>query len=121
MNALPQELINRIRESGKRKCISVIEPIVPNKKQRTSRSLENAMPISQNKTPTFVVPYTVQLDHDYCGHSNARPKSDKKKDSGFESAEEEERTIIEKQPMVKNADGKLMVSLLKVRLVNLIF
>lgn len=112
MNALPQELINRIRESGKRKCISVIEPIVPNKKQRISRTLENSSPAIQ-KAPSFVVPNTVQLDHDYCYNSNV-PKNDKKKDSGFESAEEDERTVIEKQPMVKTADGKLMVSLLKV-------
>lgn len=109
MTALPQELINRIKESGKRKCISVIEPIVPNKKQRVSRTAESSGHIAQTKS-IFVVPNTVQLDHDYCSHS----KTDKKKDSGFESAEEEERTVIEKQPMVKNADGKLMVSLLKV-------
>lgn len=113
MNALPQELINRIRESGKRKCISVIEPIVPNKKQRIARTLENSPPTIQNKASSFVVPNTVQLDHDYCYNSNV-PRNDKKKDSGFESAEEDERTVIEKQPMVKNADGKLMVSLLKV-------
>lgn len=113
MNALPQELINRIRESGKRKCISVIEPIVPNKKQRIARTLENSPLAIQNKAPSFVVPNTVHLDHDYCYNSNV-PKNDKKKDSGFESAEEDERTVIEKQPMVKNADGKLMVSLLKV-------
>lgn len=114
MSALPQELIDRIRESGKRKCISVIEPIVPHKKQRTSRSAEISTTVVQNKS-AYVVPNTVQLDHDYCGHSNVQLKKERKKDSGFESAEEEERTVIEKQPVVKNADGKLMVSLLKVR------
>lgn len=111
INALPQELIDRIRESGKRKCISVIEPIVPYKKQRTLR--ENTPTVTQNKS-AFVVPNIVQLDHDYCSHSTICLKGDKKKDSGFESAEEEERTVIEKQPVIKNADGKLMVSLLKV-------
>lgn len=117
LNALPQELINRIRESGKRKCIAVIEPIVPNKKQRASRTVDTPTTITQTK-PTFVVPNIVQLDHDYCSFSSSRTKNDKKKDSGFESGEEEERTVIEKQPMVKNADGKLMVSLLKVRILN---
>lgn len=112
MNALPQELINRIRESGKRKCISVIEPIVPNKKLRTARATEPAVTQTKN---SFMAPNIVQLDHDYCCLSKTRSKTDKKKDSGFESAEEDERTIIEKQPMVKNADGKLMVSLLKVK------
>lgn len=108
-------MINRIRESGKRKCISVIEPIVPTKKQRASRTIEQP-PTSELNKSSAVIPNTVQLDHDYCSHSSVRPKmNSKKKDSGFESADEEERTIIEKQPMIKNADGKLMVSLLKVR------
>lgn len=118
-NILPQELINRIKESGKRKCISVIEPIVPNKKQRVSRTAETSSHVAQTKS-IFVVPNTVQLDHDYCSHPNVS-KNDKKKDSGFESAEEEERTVIEKQPMVKNADGKLMVSLLKVSYVFFLY
>lgn len=117
INGLPQELIKRIKESGKRKCISVIEPIVPNKKQRTSRTIEPLVSTTQTNSSTFIVPNTVQLDHDYCSHTNVRSKNDKKKDSGFESAEEEERTVVEKQPMVKNADGKLMVSLLKVRFI----
>ncbi|KAJ8985029.1 hypothetical protein NQ317_016940 [Molorchus minor] len=67
-----------------------------------------------NKIVKSVSSESVQLDHDYC--SNGSYPDHLKKDSGFESAEEDERTIIGKQPMVKNADGKLMVSLLKIHL-----
>ncbi|KAI4462105.1 peroxisome proliferator activated receptor gamma coactivator 1 pgc-1 -related [Holotrichia oblita] len=56
---------------------------------------------------------TVQMDHDYCISANSS-----KKDSGFSSCEEDERSLLRNQPTVKTADGKLMVSLLKVNTIK---
>ncbi|KAG5888045.1 hypothetical protein JTB14_032854 [Gonioctena quinquepunctata] len=118
IDSLPQELINRIKESRKRKTISVIPPI-PAKKPRGPRVQEAGAQVApRNKAIKKVgSAETVQLDHDYCSLASPYPKNPKK-DSGFESAEEDDRTIIGKQPTVKNADGKLMVSLLKVNTIH---
>uniref|UniRef100_A0A6P7F0K3 Peroxisome proliferator-activated receptor gamma coactivator 1-alpha n=1 Tax=Diabrotica virgifera virgifera TaxID=50390 RepID=A0A6P7F0K3_DIAVI len=117
LDYLPQELIERIKESGKRKPISVIPPI-PTKKRGCPRMQEACAQLSRNKMIKLVG--DVHLDHNYCSMNmvESYPKNPKK-DSGFESAEEEERTVIGNQPTVKTADGKLMVSLLKVRRKNL--
>lgn len=114
--ALPQELIMRIKESGKRKPISVIPPI-PNKKRCASRIQETGAQMARNKLLKLVNSEAVQLDHDYCSSPSPYPKNPKK-DSGFESAEEDERAVLRNQPTVKNADGKLMVSLLKVNTIK---
>lgn len=112
LEALPQELIKRIKASGKRKPISVIPPI-PNKKPRLGpRVQESSQQLVKNKIPKNVKSDVVHLDHDYCSSLSPYPKNPKK-DSGFESSEEDERAILRNQPTVKNADGKLMVSLLK--------
>lgn len=105
LEALPEELIKRIKESGKRKKISVI-PAIPNKKRCANR-IE-----TKNKISKVVSTEAVFLDHDYCSSPSPYPKHPKK-DSGFGSAEEDERMILMNQPTVKNADGTLMVSLLK--------
>lgn len=115
LDSLPQELIARIKESSKRKPISVIEPI-PNKNKRNTTIQKDV-----KSKPLKLVCESIQLDHDYCGflttnHYNKVPK----KDSGFESAEEDERSLIKHQPMVKNIDGKLMVSLLKCNTIHTI-
>lgn len=116
LEALPPELITRIKESGKRKPISVIPPI-PNKKRCGLKTQEAVTPVSRNKLLKLANSETVQLDHDYCSTLSPYPKNPKK-DSGFESAEEDERTLLKNQPTVKNADGKLMVSLLKVNTIK---
>nr|XP_023024188.1 peroxisome proliferator-activated receptor gamma coactivator 1-alpha [Leptinotarsa decemlineata]XP_023024189.1 peroxisome proliferator-activated receptor gamma coactivator 1-alpha [Leptinotarsa decemlineata] len=115
MDSLPQELIARIKESGKRKTISVIPPM-PAKKRGGPR-MHDAMMASNKENRNTSRADTVQLDHDYCSLATPYPKHPKK-DSGFESAEEDDRPIIGKQPTVKNADGKLMVSLLKVNTIH---
>ncbi|KAJ8928327.1 hypothetical protein NQ314_019124, partial [Rhamnusium bicolor] len=117
IDSLPQELIARIKESGKRKTISVIPPI-PNKKRGGPRMQEAGAQLTRNKLIKLVSSETVQLDHDYCTLNNSPYPKCPKKDSGFESAEEDDRAIMRKQPMVKNADGKLMVSLLKVNTIR---
>lgn len=110
LNELPQDLISRIKESRKRKTIAVIPPI-PNKKRGGPKVQENAAPVVLNKPVKVEVVSSVTLDHDYC----SKPYHEQiKKEQTFTSIEEDERAIIMKQPMVKNADGKLMVSLLKV-------
>lgn len=106
----------RIKESGKRKPISVIPPI-PNKKRCGPRMQEAGAQIARNKLLQLVSSEAVQLDHDYCSSPSPYPKNPKK-DSGFESAEEDERAVLRNQPTVKNADGKLMVSLLKVNTIK---
>lgn len=116
LEALPPELITRIKESGKRKPISVIPPI-PNKKRCGLKSQEAITPVCKNKFLKLANTETVHLDHDYCSSLSPYPKNPKK-DSGFESAEEDERTLLKNQPTVKNADGKLMVSLLKVNTIK---
>nr|CAH7752654.1 unnamed protein product [Callosobruchus chinensis] len=128
---LPQELIDRMKESAKRKPISVIPPI-PTKKRHGNRSKTQDLP--PNKPPQVEqAPANseyVHLDHNYCSTSTSSASSVgspapyhelPKKDSGFESAEEEEKDTIDvraRQPMVKGADGKLMVSLLKVNTIR---
>lgn len=112
LDALPEELIKKIKESGKRKPISVI-PAIPNKKRCVQRIPETN---TLNKIKA-ASPNAVRLDHDYCSSLSPYPKHPKK-DSGFESSEEDERAIIRNQPTVKNADGKLMVSLLKVNTIK---
>lgn len=116
LEALPQELITRIKESGKRKPISVIPPI-PNKKRCSSKIHETAIQTTKNKLLNLANSETVHLDHDYCSALSPYPKNPKK-DSGFESAEEDERTLLKNQPTVRNTDGKLMVSLLKVNTIK---
>lgn len=106
IDSLPQELINRIKESGKRKPITVIQAI-PNNRKR-SKIQEVHKPFHSNGSN----PNTVHLDHNYCSPSGIINQINKK-DSGFVSSEEDDRTIISRQPTVKNADGTLMVSLLK--------
>ncbi|CAH1375395.1 unnamed protein product [Tenebrio molitor] len=110
LDALPQELIARINESGKRKTITVIPPI-PNKKRGASRSVDNASQ-HRNKIPKVSNNEHIQIDHDYCATVSSYPK-EPQKDSGFQSSEEDDRYFIKNQPTVKTADGKLMVSLLK--------
>lgn len=112
IDALPQELIQRINESGKRKTITVIPPIPTNKK-RPARFVDN---LPRSKIPKFISE-RVHVEHDYCSVAFSYPK-EPKKDSGFESAEEDERSIIRNQKMVKNADGTLMVSLLKINTIR---
>lgn len=73
--------------------------------------------VARNKSVKLANSETVQLDHDYCSLMSPYPKNPKK-DSGFESAEEDERTVLKNQPTVKNADGTLMVSLLKANTVK---
>ncbi|RZB38797.1 GPI-anchored adhesin-like protein PGA55, partial [Asbolus verrucosus] len=115
LDALPQELIARINESGKRKPITIIPPI-PNKKRGASRSLDS---VSQHRNKVSKIASTeqVRLDHDYCASVSPYPK-EPQKDSGFESSEEDDRSVIRNQPTVKTADGKLMVSLLKVNTIR---
>lgn len=69
--------------------------------------LENAGTITSKVEMVNII----RLDHDYC----SKPYHEQtKREQNFSSIEEDERAIMMKQPMVKNADGKLMVSLLKV-------
>lgn len=106
LDSLPQELINRIKESGKRKPITVIQPIPNNRKRSRVQEPVKTLPPTSSET--------VHLDHDYC--SSSSPSSQiSMKDSGFVSSEEDDRSVISRQPTVKNADGTLMVSLLKVK------
>ncbi|XP_044264031.1 uncharacterized protein LOC123010909 [Tribolium madens] len=114
LDALPQELIARINESGKRKTITVIPPI-PTKKRGTSRSVESVS-IHRHKI-LKVGNGQVHFDHDYCATPSPYPK-EPQKDSGFQSSEEDDRSIIRNQPTVKTPDGKLMVSLLKVNTIR---
>ncbi|EFA09817.1 hypothetical protein TcasGA2_TC011963 [Tribolium castaneum] len=115
LDALPQELIARINESGKRKTITVIPPI-PAKKRGASRSTESVS-IHRNKIVKVAVNEQVHFDHDYCATPSPYPK-EPQKDSGFQSSEEDDRSVIRNQPTVKTADGKLMVSLLKVNTIR---
>lgn len=110
IDGLPQELINRIKESGKRKGISLIDPVPTIKKKKNQEILPPIKAVNSS------IPETIRLDHDYCTTSTPYPKNPKK-DSGFESAEEEDKAL-RNQPVVKNADGKLMVSLLKVNTIR---
>ncbi|KAF5291185.1 hypothetical protein FQA39_LY14427 [Lamprigera yunnana] len=117
LDALPEELIIKIKASSKRRLVPVIDAM-PHKK----RSKKMQPELSTNVTvPTYektIKNECVQLDHDYCSQSTPYPKHPQK-DSGFESAEEDEqRSILKKQPTVKGADGKLMVSLLKVNTIR---
>ncbi|XP_019872715.2 uncharacterized protein LOC109600958 isoform X2 [Aethina tumida] len=112
LDQLPKELIDRIKESGKRKPISVIPPM-PSRK-RGARCHDAGAPQRVLKVPEQT-PDTVKLDHDYCTVQTGYSKYPKK-DSGFESSEEDDN--IKRQPIVKNTDGKLMVSLLKVNTIH---
>lgn len=120
LDALPQELIMKIKASSKRRVVPVIDAI-PTKKR--SKKMQNEL-VTSTSTATQEVAdkpmrnESIQLDHDYCNQSTPYPKHPQK-DSGFESAEEDEqRSIFKKQPTVKGADGKLMVSLLKVNTIR---
>lgn len=107
--SLPQDLIDRIKESGKRKPITVIQPIA-NRKVKPVKPVgpPKLVPIQMSKTDM------VKLDHNYCStKSSSNVPVVIKKDSGFVSSEDDDKTIISRQPTVKNADGTLMVSLLK--------
>lgn len=105
LESLPEELINRIKQSSKRKSIPVIPPI-PTKKKSKSAIQASGVAITTSCE-------TVQMDHDYCISVNSS-----KKDSGFSSCEEDDRSLLRNQPTVKTADGKLMVSLLKVNTIK---
>ncbi|KAL3268091.1 hypothetical protein HHI36_007218 [Cryptolaemus montrouzieri] len=121
IEALPQELINRIKESGKRKRIAIIDP-VPNSGIKKRKIQESAAVV---QAPSNAVSdqikfarYSVELDHNYCATAPQYPiKRTPKKDSGYLTPEEEEK-VIHNQPVVKNADGKLMISLLKVNTIR---
>lgn len=116
LDALPRELIMKINASSKRRVVPVIDAI-PNKK-RSRKTQEVASSSSPPDVPKIVKTESVCLDHDYCSQPTPYPKYPQK-DSGFESAEEEEqRNILKKQPTVKGADGKLMVSLLKINTIR---
>ncbi|XP_057667479.1 uncharacterized protein LOC130900704 isoform X2 [Diorhabda carinulata] len=118
-DSLPPELIARIKESGKRKTISVIDPI-PARKRGYPRPHDISNQQSKKKINNSVQTTVdaIHLDHTYCSVGLAQYPKNPKKDSGFESAEEDDRTVIGTQPTVKNADGKLMVSLLKVNTIH---
>ncbi|KAJ8918793.1 hypothetical protein NQ315_011077 [Exocentrus adspersus] len=122
LNELSQDLIYRMKESRKRKAVSIIPP-VPNKKYCSTKIQEttpsgtvqksvNVNPHQQVNVdtvkPMSTVVNSVELDHDYCAKSCQQPIK----------CEKDDRAIMMKQPMVKNADGKLMVSLLKVNTIN---
>ncbi|GJQ76040.1 hypothetical protein Trydic_g18091 [Trypoxylus dichotomus] len=111
LESLPEELINRIKQSSKRKSISVIPPI-PNKKRGKPLIPTGACIVNTSQTSNSCET-VIQMDHDYCISSNSS-----KKDSGFSSCEEDERSLLRNQPTVKMADGKLMVSLLKVNTIK---
>ncbi|KAF5295586.1 hypothetical protein FQR65_LT19877 [Abscondita terminalis] len=121
LEALPQELILKIKASSKRRVVPVIDAM-PNKKR--CKKTQNELGTTSTTIPTqdnvekIVKTGFVQLDHDYCSQSTPYPKYPQK-DSGFESAEEDEqRSILKKQPTFKGADGKLMVSLLKINTIR---
>ncbi|KAK9716880.1 RNA recognition motif [Popillia japonica] len=104
LESLPEELINRIKQSSKRKLISLIPPI-PNKKRgkQIIPSIGVSVVNTNNTNMINTCEITVQMDHDYCISANSS-----KKDSGFSSCEEDERSLLRNQPTVKTADGKLM-------------
>lgn len=115
------DLLQRLKEASKKRTIAVIPPVAITKKRGKAESItkKNNFPNnenSHNESKTEII----HLDHDYCNHTSnssanssiANHKQTRIADSGFESAEEDEKTIGN-QPTVKNADGKLMVSLLK--------
>ncbi|CAH1964974.1 unnamed protein product [Acanthoscelides obtectus] len=128
---LPQDLLDRMKESAKRKPISVIPPI-PAKRRHGNRSkAQDQKPTPQAQPQAPACSDYIYLDHNYCSTSTSSASSVQgspasyrempKKDSGFESAEDELKDTIdvhERQPMVKGADGKLMVSLLKVNTIR---
>lgn len=107
LDSLPRELINRIKESGKRKPITVIQAIPNNRKRSRVQEPVKTLPPTSSET--------VHLDHNYCSSSSSPSNQISKKDSGFVSSEEDDKSVISRQPTVKNADGTLMVSLLKVK------
>ncbi|KAK5645535.1 hypothetical protein RI129_006835 [Pyrocoelia pectoralis] len=114
LDALPRELIMKINASSKRRVVPVIDAM-PNKK-RSRKLQETSTSSPEVSKPIKTEP--IHLDHDYCSQSTPYPKYPQK-DSGFESAEEDEqRNILRKQPTVKGADGKLMVSLLKINTIR---
>ncbi|XP_065173791.1 uncharacterized protein srl [Atheta coriaria] len=150
LDALPTELIDRIRASSKRKPVQLIEPIAPTKRRMMNNNTHSQSPahikdpiansplanriinsnINNNhgiQTTTtngnkfmntvFKMTQNVMLDHDYCTyalptHGVVKDGPNSAKDSGFSSAEEDEK-IIRTQPTIKSSNGKLMVSLLK--------
>lgn len=136
INALPQDLINRIKkESVKRKPITVIDPI-PNIKKRGGAKVQQEATVKAKPASSQ---NTVILDHSYCmtDNSSSNSKCEKTvkkiqpicnqqsqnpintvKDSGCTSSENDDKTVISMQPTVKNADGTLMVSLLKTNTIH---
>ncbi|XP_066247685.1 serine-rich adhesin for platelets [Euwallacea similis] len=121
MNCYPTELINRIKESGKRKTITVIDPIPHNHIKR--RKIQDSCNKVVVKTVSPINRHTVQLEHNYCtkkvaNNSNVgivKAPVSNKKDTAFtlSSSDDDNKKVINGQPMTKNADGTLMVSLLK--------
>lgn len=111
---LSTELLEKMRASREKKSISVI-PAMPSKKPRTRPA---ALAKISNEA--------VQLDHDYCSPPPTKPKRDEddaKKQIDDTALRIEKRykseiikqksDILKYQPTVKNANGQLMVSLLK--------
>lgn len=112
-DALPAELINRIKASSKRKVVSVIEPVLPRRgtKRSHTQMVQNTFENS-HKPVKAELPF-VHTDHNYCSLSSPYPKCPKK-DSGFASGDDDDQcSVLKSQPIVKGANGKLMVSLLK--------
>ncbi|XP_050310541.1 peroxisome proliferator-activated receptor gamma coactivator-related protein 1 isoform X2 [Anthonomus grandis grandis] len=124
--SLPQDLINRIKESssGKRKPITVIQPIPPANVKKKGKSEKSEPPTpppgvkeeeEEEEPPKVPVDCaTVHLDHSYCSTAKQIVSSKNRNSTGFSGVKEEDKGgIISRQPTVKNADGTLMVSLLK--------
>lgn len=138
-DSLPIELIQKIKASGHKKSISVI-PAMPSKKQRGAKQEPLTPKNFRNKLIKIPSNESIQADHDYCSVSpptipknNIRRSSDesseRKRDSNKQiddtalRIEQQIKNAINKQknndllmkyqPTVKNANGQLMVSLLK--------
>ncbi|CAG9761015.1 unnamed protein product [Ceutorhynchus assimilis] len=104
INSLPQELINRIKESGKRKPITVIDP-VPNFKKR--------MKCRNYTLPVIATNKTVILDHSYCIENSSGKKlnGQKCKEDSSIGLVKDEKTVLNHQPNVidvlkANSDNK---------------
>lgn len=138
IDALPEELINRIKQCSKRKPISVIPAKPTRKRGRHSNAPDNAKKTIKEAIPFSEQPpckskklncietealrmedemllrsrKSISIDHDYCIVTTPYPKQPMK-DSGFESAEEEEKYLMKNQPIYRDSNGKTMVSILK--------
>lgn len=113
IDAIPKELLDRIKESSKKRCISVIEPIAPNKKSRTTSTTEAITTVdAQKPLSTVFVSNAVFLDHDYCG-SNV--KIDMGKKFEIEDAGQLNNTTTDKELIiVKDSSGQEATTQMKV-------